>query len=131
MEVSRALADTSVFVATESSGPLRSEALPAGFVVSVVTLGELRAGVLAAADPRIRATRLATYERVVRFETISIDAAIAETWADLRAALRQAGRAMGVNDSWIAATAITLGIPVATQDLGYPAGIAGLEVIAI
>ena len=48
----RGLADTSLFIASESGRPLDLEALPDQIAVSVITIGELRAGVLAAA--RIR-----------------------------------------------------------------------------
>ena len=38
---------------------------------------------------------------------------------------------MPVNDSWIAATAIALGLPVVTQDDDYSVDIPELEVIRI
>jgi predicted nucleic acid-binding protein len=50
---------------------------------------------------------------------IEIDRGVAEAWATLRAHLREAGRRMPVNDSWIAATAMVLGVPVVTQDDDY------------
>lgn len=37
---------------------------------------------------------------------------------------------MGVNDSWIAATALALGVPVITQDTGYDV-VSGLEVVHV
>ena len=49
--MSDGLADTSVFIAHESGRPLRVEALPDRLAVSVITIGELRAGVLAARRP--------------------------------------------------------------------------------
>ena len=39
-------------------------------------------------------------------------------WARLRVELRDRGLRMPVNDSWIAATAIALGVAVVTQDDG-------------
>ncbi len=47
--MSRGLLDTSVFIAREGRG-LDASALPDEVAVSVVTYGELRAGVLAASD---------------------------------------------------------------------------------
>ena len=38
---------------------------------------------------------------------------------------------MPVNDSWIAATAIALGLPVVTQDDDYSVAIPELEVIRV
>jgi predicted nucleic acid-binding protein len=37
---------------------------------------------------------------------------------------------MPVNDSWIAATAMSLGVPVVTQDADYD-GVPGLQVIRV
>jgi predicted nucleic acid-binding protein len=50
---------------------------------------------------------------------VPIDQRVAEAWASLRVSLRDLGLRMPVNDSWIAATAIALGIPVVTQDDDY------------
>ncbi len=124
------LADTSVFIAAETDRATRAERLPDHLAVSVVTIGELRAGVLAASDVGIRDRRLATLTRALMLDPVPIDQAVAETWARLRVALRDFGLRMPVNDSWIAATAITLGIPVVTQDDDYLHA-PGLDVIHI
>lgn len=47
---SRGLLDTSVLIATEEGRPLDTDALPDEVFISVVTIAELQAGVLAAAD---------------------------------------------------------------------------------
>ncbi|HEX5616398.1 MAG TPA: type II toxin-antitoxin system VapC family toxin [Acidimicrobiia bacterium] len=117
----RGLADTSVFVARESGRALDVGALPDELAVSVITLGELRAGVLLATDLLARDVRLATLTLVQSLEPIPIDAAVADAWASLRVRLREAGRRMPLNDSWIAATAIAHGIAVVTQDDDYAA----------
>ena len=44
------IADTSVFIARESGRALDASALPDDLAVSIITIGELRAGVLAAVD---------------------------------------------------------------------------------
>ena len=124
------LADTTVFIAAESGRSARLELLPDRLAVSVVTVGELRAGVLAATDVTSRDRRLATLTSVLALEPIPIDQAVAETWARLRVSLREFGLRMPVNDSWIAATAMTLGIPVVTHDDDYVHA-PGLEVIHI
>lgn len=110
------LADTSVFIAHESGRPLRASALPDELAVSVITVGELRAGVLAAADLATRDRRLATLTAVLALDPVPVDEDVAAAWALLRVALRDAGRRMAVNDSWIAATAIALQVPLVTQD---------------
>ena len=126
----RALADTSVFIARESARPLDEGALPEELAVSVITVGELRAGVLLAADLEARDRRLATLAAVLAFDPLPIDAAVADAWARLRVMLRHAGRAMPGNDSWIAATALAMGVPVVTQDDDY-AVVSDLEVIRV
>jgi predicted nucleic acid-binding protein len=118
--MSRGLADTSVFIADESERPLDAAALPDELAVSVVTIGELRAGVLAAGDLAVRDRRLRTLVAALALDPVPIDDAVAESWARLRVALRDAGKRMPVNDSWIAATAIALGVPLVTQDDDFP-----------
>lgn len=118
--MTRGLADTTVFVATESGRPLDRSRLPDEVAVSVVTIGELRAGVLAAADSTARVRRLRTLTRALALDPVPVDTDVADAWAALRLTLRDAGRRMPVNDSWIAATAILLGVPVVTQDDDYP-----------
>ncbi|HEV8402438.1 MAG TPA: type II toxin-antitoxin system VapC family toxin [Candidatus Limnocylindrales bacterium] len=124
------LADTTVFVALESGRQARFDRLPDRLSVSVITIGELRAGVLAATDMASRDRRLATLTGALGLDPIPIDQAVAETWARLRVSLRDFGLRMPVNESWIAATAMTLGIPVVTQDDDYLHA-PGLEVIHI
>lgn len=126
----RALADTSVFIARERGRELDRDALPDELGISVITIGELRAGVLAAADLAVRDRRLATLTAALAFEPIPVDAAVADAWASIRLRLRDARRRMPVNDSWIAATALALGVPVVTQDDDYDA-VEGLDVIRV
>jgi len=128
--VTDALADTSVFIARESGRQLRIEALPERLAISVITVGELRAGVLDAADLESRDRRLATLTSALRLAAIPVDEAVAEAWARLRVALQQAGLRMPANDSWIAATAIAFGVPVVTQDDDYR-DVPGLTVIQV
>jgi len=124
------LADTSVFVARESGRPLDASLLPDRLAVSVITVGELRAGVLVAADVATRDRRLGTLTEALALRPVPIDESVAATWARLRVLLRDAGRKMPVNDSWIAATAMSLDVPVVTQDGDY-AEVPGLGVIAV
>ena len=128
--VSRALADTSVFVTSETGRPLRVDALPDELAVSVITIGELRAGVLAATDVTTRDRRLRTFVHVLELQPIPVDQSVAEAWARLRVLLRDHSLWMPVNDSWIAATALSLGVPVISQDLDY-VDVPGLEVIQV
>jgi predicted nucleic acid-binding protein len=127
--VKLALADTSLFIAVEQERPM-SAAPPDSISVSVITVGELRLGVLAATDGPTRARRLETLSRVEALEPIPVDARVAHAWATLRLALRDEGKRMSLNDSWIAATAIANRIPVVAQDDDYDQ-VPGLELIRV
>lgn len=128
--MTRGLADTSVFIANEAGRPLRDADLPDELAISVITIGELRAGVLAAGNAETRDRRLATFTEVLRLEPLPVDEMVAESWARLRVALRDRRRRMPVNDSWIAATAMALRIPVVTQDADYEP-LPGLDVVRV
>ena len=117
--MTRGLADTTVFIARESGRPLRKSLFPDELAVSIITIGELRAGVLAASDVTIRNLRLATLTTAMSLDPVPIDDEVAEQWARLRLLLRDSGQRMPVNDSWIAATAMALDVPIITQDDDY------------
>jgi predicted nucleic acid-binding protein len=129
----KGLLDTSVFIALESGRPLDEQRIPDGTAVSVVTLAELQAGVLAAVDVDVRARRLATLDAVGDIELIDIDESAARTWARMRVHLAGSGRRVNVNDLWIAAVAASRGLPVVTQDddFGPVEGVAGLQVVRV
>ncbi|MEZ5144546.1 MAG: type II toxin-antitoxin system VapC family toxin [Acidimicrobiales bacterium] len=128
--MTRGLADTSVFIAREAGRPLDVTRLPDELAVSVVTVGELRAGVLVADTTEARARRLATLTHALLLDPLPIDDAVAEAWAELRVRLREQGLRMPVNDSWIAATALAHGVAVVTQDDDYP-DLVGLHVVRV
>jgi predicted nucleic acid-binding protein len=100
--------------------------LPDEALVSVITVAELHAGVLAARDTATRARRLATVEGIADLEPIPVDSAAARAWATLRVRLAESGRRVNVNDLWIAAIAVANDLPVITQDSDYdPLGLVG------
>ena len=128
--MSRAILDTSVFVAVEQGRPLERP-LPDSVSVSVVTLAELELGVLVARDPDSRAMRLATLTRV-REETAGLpaDERVASAYARLAAGELEAGRKPRVHDTWIAATALAHGAEVWTQD-GDFTSFAAVDVVRV
>ena len=123
------LADTSLSIEVGQKRPL-SGSPPASVSVSMITIDELRLGVLAAESGTLRAQRLETLSVVEALDPLPIDARVAHAWATLRLALRDAGKRMPINDSWIAATAIANDIPVASQDGDYD-GVPGLQLIRV
>jgi predicted nucleic acid-binding protein len=124
-----ALADTSLFIAIERERSLSGHP-PKSIAVSAVTIGELRLGVLAASTGSIRARRLETLSKAEALDPLPVDTNVAHAWATLRLLLRDEGKRMPVNDSWIAATAIANHIPVASQDADYD-DVPGLRVIRV
>ena len=63
-------------------------------------------------------------------DPLPLDERVAAAWGRLRVALRDEGKSMPVNDWWIAASALALGVAVATQDDDYD-GVPGLVVIRL
>jgi predicted nucleic acid-binding protein len=129
----KGLLDTSVFIASESGRPLDDAAIPDETALSVVTLAELQAGVLAAQDVAVRARRMATLAAVGDIEVVEVDDGAALMWAHMRVHLAESGRRCNVNDLWIAATAASRGWVVVTQDddFGPVEGVGGLRVVRV
>ena len=116
--MSRAVADTSVFIAGEAGRALGT--LPDEIAVSVVTTAELELGVLRASDPDVRATRLRTVARVrSEYPLLAIDDQTASCFARLADEQLRAGRKPRRHDTWIAATALRHGAAVVTQDRDF------------
>ena len=88
------------------------------------------AGVLAARDLATRDRRLATLMAALALDPVPVNQEVAGAWARLRVTLRDLGLRMAVNDSWIAATALALGVPVVTQDEG-DVSVPGLDVVRV
>ena len=115
-----ALADTSVFIAREQGrAPAPQRGGADEIAVSVVTVAELRLGVLLAGDVESRAARLATLHVAETLEPLPVDDRVAAAWARLVATLKAVGKRMPINDSWIAATALAHDLAVLTQDADF------------
>jgi predicted nucleic acid-binding protein len=116
--VTRAIADTSVFIAQEAGRSLGE--LPDELAVSVITAAELELGVLRANDTETRARRLATLGQVrATYPLLPIDPEVASCFARIAAAELEAGRRIRRHDAWIAATALRHGVAVATRDVDF------------
>ncbi|AKT50170.1 PIN domain-containing protein [Arsenicicoccus sp. oral taxon 190] len=125
--------DTSVWIAGEIGRPISVEALPERSYVSVITVAEIEAGVLAAGDVATRAARMATATALAMVESLPVDGPVAREWATMRVLLRDAGRRVNVNDLWIAATARAHDLTVYTQDGDFDvlAEIGGIRVVHV
>jgi len=102
------LIDTSVLVAARDVRGLADE-----WAVSVVTIGEIQAGVLIARNDATRARRLALLAAVLaEAPSLPIDRQISAHYGELRA---KTGRRPS-NDLWIAATALAHDLTLVTAD---------------
>jgi predicted nucleic acid-binding protein len=116
--LSRAIADTSVFVAQETGRELGE--LPEEIAVSVITAAELELGVLRATNDDARAIRLATLSRVqATYSLLPVDPQVASCFARITSAELSRGRRLRRHDTWIAATAMRHGASVVTQDTDF------------
>lgn len=125
--------DTSVFIASETGRALDESAMPDEVATTVITLAELNAGVLAADSAEVRARRLTTLDAVADMVALPVDEDAAREWARLRVHLAETGRRMGINDLWIAAIAVSRGLPVVTQDDDFAAldGASGFTAVRV
>lgn len=109
-----ALLDTSIVIAFDPHGTM---SLPDVAAVSVVTLGELRAGVIRAPAANVRAARQARLAAVRNtFVPLVVDEPIADHYGELLARARSSGRATKATDLLIVATAIATGRTLHTLD---------------
>ena len=110
--MSGALLDTSAVIS--GIGALEIEETVA---ISVITLGELRAGVALATDPEIRAARQGRLSAIREaFEPIPVDEAVAERYGDILVSARKDGRITKATDLLIIATASATGRRLYTRD---------------
>jgi len=117
--VNRGLLDTSVFIAREQRRPLGD--LPEEAAISVVTIGELELGVLAARNADVRSRRADTLALARAADPIPVSEAVMGAFARLVHDCRAAGRRPKVLDALIAATAVQHGLPLITQDEDFDA----------
>jgi len=109
-------------------------ALPAEPLITAITLAELAAGPLLAAEADERARRQAHLQQAeAAFVPLPFDADAARAFGRVSASLRHAGRktAARAYDAMIAATALANDLPLHTCNPDDFIGIDGLEVIAV
>ncbi len=105
-----AIVDTSVLVGGDHR---LGEGLDEEWAISVVTVGELEAGVLLARDPTVRAARLRRLTAVLgEAPVLSVDRSVAARYGELRSATAR----RPTNDLWIAATALAHDLTLVTAD---------------
>ena len=107
-----ALLDTSILI-----GSADSAGLPASAAISIVSLGELRAGVLLARDNATRENRGNRLDAIrATFDPILVDGSVAERYGEVLALARTEGRIAKATDLLIIATAAAHGRTLHTRD---------------
>lgn len=127
------LIDTSVLVGAERGGGALGK-VPAEeeHAISAITASELLHGVHRAADGARRTRRRAFVESVLaELETLPVTLEVARVHAEIWAQLQATGRAIGTHDLWIAATAITHDLQVATCNPREFERVPGLAVLGV
>lgn len=127
------LIDTSVLVNAERRGRSLEGVLgERDRAISVITASELLHGVHRAKDDRIRIRRQAFVEYLISsIEPVPITTPVARAHAEIWARLEQQGELIGAHDLWIAATAISHGMELATANAAEFEKVQGLTVVAL
>jgi len=98
--------------------------------ISVITVSELLHGVHRATGAR-RTLRRALVERILSaFDPVPIDEPVARVHAEIWAGLVGQGNVIAAHDLWIAATALTHGLGVATRNVADFVRVPGLRLVA-
>jgi predicted nucleic acid-binding protein len=65
-----------------------------------------------------------------RFTVSLASRTLCRTWAEVSDQARRNGRPIQVADAWVAATAVMLGVPLATHNLADYSGVPNLRILA-
>ena len=106
--------DTCIYAMSAAAGfqpklPLRDCA------ISVVVVGELEYGVLR--SQQVRRNRLALDHWLAAVQVLEIDLDVGLRYGMIRAGLTTTGEVIGPNDLWIAAHALSVGVPLISHNL--------------
>ena len=83
-------------------------------VLCFMSIAEMRMGAIAAGWGARRCDLLEQF--IDGFGTVYADDALCTAWARLRAHARRSGRGLSPQDAWVAAAALGLGAPLATNN---------------
>jgi tRNA(fMet)-specific endonuclease VapC len=127
------LIDTSVLVHLERRGHTLDKAVgEQDRAISVITASELLHGVHRARDGAVRTRRAAFVEHLLSaIEPIPITTVVARAHAEIWAELESNGNLIGAHDLWIAATALSHGMKVATANVRDFERVPGLRVAPV
>jgi predicted nucleic acid-binding protein len=127
------LIDTSVLIASErgkiSLATLLATRREEDCFISAITASELLHGVHRSSDMAVRTRRSVLVNLVLdSLPILPVDLSIARVHAQLWAELAQRGTPIGTHDLWLAASAVTHGLPIATLNVREFERVPGLKV---
>lgn len=127
------LIDTTVLIDAERRGKALDDVIgDQERGISAITASELLHGVHRAEMGAIRTRRSAFVEHVISaMEPLPITTAIARAHAEIWAELENDGDLIGAHDLWIAATALSHGMDVATANTRDFGRVPGLNVVPV
>jgi len=127
------LIDTTVLINAERRGQALDDVIgEQERGISAITASELLHGVYRAKKGSVRARRSAFVEHVISaMEPLPITTAIARAHAAVWAELEKQGNLIGAHDLWIAATALSHGMEVATANAKDFERVPGLTVVPV
>ncbi|HZK15170.1 MAG TPA: PIN domain-containing protein [Solirubrobacterales bacterium] len=127
------LIDTTVLVNAERRGQSLDQAVgDQERAISVITASELLHGVHRAQSGAVRARRSAFVEHVISaIEPLPVTTAITRAHAAIWAELESDGNLIGAHDLWIAATALSHGMAVATANIRDFGRVPGISVVPV
>lgn len=127
----RALADTSVIADIHLPEVLQKLPKECEFAISVITIGELRIGVMLADSPQVKSRRLNALTAAEKnMEALPVDLNVVAAFCEIVVDARQRGLRPKIADSLIAATAAAHSMPIFTRDKDF-IGLSGIEATVI
>jgi tRNA(fMet)-specific endonuclease VapC len=105
--------DTCVYLIKKAPG-LKPQSALQDCYISAIVLGELEYGVANSAEARREQNRQALLDFVSAVQTLPLTESVSEMYGQVRATLKK--QPIGPNDTWIAAHALALQLPLVTNN---------------
>ena len=105
--------DTCVYLIKRAPGMKPQSALQDCYI-SAIVLGELEYGVANSAETRREQNQQALLDFISAIQTLPLTESVSEMYGKVRAALKK--QPIGPNDTWIAAHALALQLPLVTNN---------------
>jgi tRNA(fMet)-specific endonuclease VapC len=105
--------DTCVYLIKKALGMKPQSALQDCYI-SAIVLGELEYGVANSAETRREQNQQALLDFISAIQTLPLTESVSEMYGQVRAALKK--QPIGPNDTWIAAHALALQLPLVTNN---------------